>query len=154
MKQILTVLLLASIGAAQSQSIDVLIRNGHVIDPKNNIDAVMDVAIKDKKVSEIATRITKEATRVIDATGLYVVPGLIDIHGHYFFGTQPNAYLSNSFTALPPDGFTFRSGVTTTADAGGAGWRNFEDFKSQTIERSRTRVLAFLNIVGSGMRGG
>jgi dihydroorotase len=155
MKRLFTmILLVASAIATYSQPIDLLIRNGHVIDPKNNIDAVMDVAIKDKKIAEVATRITKEATRVIDATGLYVVPGLIDIHGHYFFGTQPNAYLSNSFTALPPDGFTFRSGVTTTADAGGSGWKNFEDFKSQTIDRSRTRVLAFLNIVGSGMRGG
>jgi dihydroorotase len=151
---ILPALLLASIINANSQTVDLLIRNGHVIDPKNNIDAVMDVAIKDKKITEVAPRITKEATRVVDATGLYVVPGLIDIHGHYFFGTQPNAYLSNSFTALPPDGFTLRSGVTTTVDAGGSGWRNFEEFKSQTIDRSRTRVLAFLNIVGSGMRGG
>src|SRR6185436_18128774 len=52
-----------------------------------------------------------------------------------------------------PDGFTFRSGVTTVADAGCAGWRNFEDFKAKVIDRSRTRVLVFLNIVGNGMRG-
>ena len=53
-----------------------------------------------------------------------------------------------------PDGFTLRVGVTTVADAGGAGWRNFEDFKTRVIDRSKTRVLAFLNIVGNGMRGG
>ncbi len=139
---------------ASGQPVDLLIRNGHVIDPKNNIDAVMDVAIKDGKISEVATKIDKEAKTVIDATGLYVTPGIIDIHGHHFFGTQPNAYLSNSFTALPPDGFTLRSGVTAVADAGGSGWRNFEDFKTQTIERSKTKVFAFINIVGSGMRGG
>src|SRR5690606_24537786 len=62
-------------------------------------------------------------------------------------------YLSNSYTALPTDGFTFRAGVTTTADAGGAGWRNFLTFKEQVIDRSQTRVLSFINIVGEGIRG-
>ena len=136
------------------QQIDILIKNGHVIDAKNNIDAIMDVAIRDKKIVEVAPKISKEARQVIDATGLYVTPGLIDIHGHHFFGTKEDAYLSNSYTAVPPDGFTFRSGVTAVADAGGSGWRNFADFKSQTIDHSKTKVFAFLNIVGAGMSGG
>lgn len=140
--------------AIQAQPIDVLIKNGHVIDPKNKIDAVMDIAIRDNKILEIAPKINKEAKKVIDATGLYITPGLIDIHGHHFFGTENDAYLSNSYTALPTDGFTFRAGVTTVVDAGGSGWRNFATFKSQTIDHSKTRVFAFLNIVGSGMRGG
>jgi dihydroorotase len=150
---VLSLMLLLSRGAS-GQPADMLIRNGHVIDPKNNIDAVMDVAIRNGKIFEVAPRINSEAKTTIDATGLYVIPGIIDIHGHHFFGTVPNAYLSNSFTALPPDGFTLRSGVTAVADAGGSGWRNFEEFKSQTIERSKTKVFAFINIVGSGMRGG
>ena len=137
-----------------SQSIDLLIRNGHVIDPKNNIDGVMDVAIQGNKIAQVARNINQAATKTIDATGLYVTPGLIDLHGHHFWGTQPNAYLSNSFTALPPDGFTLRAGVTTSVDAGGAGWRNFDLYKSNVIDRSRTRMLAFLNIVGAGMSGG
>lgn len=137
-----------------SQTLDLLIRNGHVIDPKNNIDGVMDVAIQGNKIVQVAKNISQDAKRVVDATGLYVTPGLIDLHGHHFFGTQPNAYLSNSFTALPPDGFTFRAGVTTVADAGGAGWRNFDLFKTNVIDQSKTRVLAFLNIVGAGMSGG
>ncbi len=138
-----------------AQQIDMLIKGGHVIDPKNNIDAVMDVAIHDGKIVQVAAGIPREnAFQVVDAQGLYVVPGLIDIHGHHFFGTEPDAYLSNSFTALPPDGFTFRSGITTVVDVGGAGWRNFKTFKAQTIETAKTRVLCFLNIVGSGMRGG
>jgi dihydroorotase len=83
-----------------------------------------------------------------------VAPGLLDIHGHNFFGTEEDAYLSNSFSALPPDGFTFRSGVTTIVDVGGAGWKNFRQFKEQTIDHSKTRVLSFLNIIGSGMKGG
>ncbi len=136
------------------QPIDLLIKNGHVIDPKNNLDAVMDIAIRENKIVEVAKKIDKEAKKIVDATGLYVTPGLIDLHGHHFFGTQPNAYLSNSFTALPPDGFTFRAGVTTAVDAGGAGWRNFNTFKSNVIDNSKTRVFAFLNIVGAGMSGG
>ena len=85
---------------------------------------------------------------------MLVVPGLIDIHSHNFWGTEPDAYLSNSFSALPPDGFSFRAGVTTIVDVGGPGWKNFKTFKKQTIDKSKTRVLCFLNIVGEGMRGG
>lgn len=139
---------------AQGQSFDILIKNGHVIDPKNNRDGVMDVAIRDNKIALVAPSIDQPAETVIDATGMYVTPGLIDIHGHHFFGTEPDRYLSNSFTALPPDGFTLRSGVTTVVDVGGAGWRNFSTFKKQTIDHSTTRVLSFLNIVGNGMSGG
>lgn len=146
--------LLCSFLGAQSQTIDVLIKNGHVIDPKNNIDAIMDVAIIGNKISEVAAKISKPALKTIDATGLYVVPGLIDIHGHHYFGTEPDKYLSDSYAALPPDGFTFRAGVTTVVDAGGAGWRNFLDFKNQAFANSKTRMFAFLNIVGAGMSGG
>ncbi len=82
------------------------------------------------------------------------MPGLIDLHTHVFFGTEPDHYLSNGLVALPPDGFTFRVGVTTVADAGGAGWKSFPEFKKNVIDNSQTRVLSFLNIVGEGMRGG
>jgi len=140
---------------AQSQKMDLLIKGGRVIDPKNGIDAVMDVAIADGKIARVAAGIpTADARTVVDATGLYVTPGLIDLHVHVFHGTEPNSDYSNGFSALAPDGFTFRNGVTTVVDVGGAGWRNFISFKEQTIDRSQTRVLAFLNIVGSGMKGG
>lgn len=155
LKALLTLLLItASALLARAQSIDLLIRNGHVIDPKNNIDGVMDVAIQGNKILQVGRNINQPAKKTVDATGMYVTPGLIDLHGHHFWGTQPNAYLSNSFTALPPDGFTFRAGVTTAVDAGGAGWRNFDLYKANVIDQSRTRMLAFLNIVGAGMRGG
>src|SRR5687768_13590793 len=85
---------------------------------------------------------------------MYVTPGLIDIHGHLFFGTKPDHYLSNGLVAVPPDGFTFRVGVTTIVDAGGAGWKSFPEFKKNIIDNSKTRVLSFLNIIGEGMRGG
>ena len=138
-----------------TQVYDILIKNGHVIDAKNNINKIIDIAIVDNKIALIQKNISiKSALRIIDANGLYVSPGLIDIHSHNFHGTEPNNYLSNSFDALPPDGFSFRSGVTTIVDVGGAGWRNFKTFKEQIIDRSKTRVLSFLNIIGSGMKGG
>ena len=138
-----------------AQEYDMLLKGGHVIDPKNNVDQEMDVAIDEGKIALVAENIDpSSAEKVVEANGFYVVPGLIDMHSHNFHGTEPDAYLSNSFTALPPDGFTFRAGVTTVVDVGGAGWRNFTTFKEQTIDRSKTRVLSFLNIVGSGMKGG
>ena len=138
-----------------AQEFDLLIKSGTVIDAKNGINKITDIAIKDGKIVEVQTNIpNNKAAKIINAKGLWVCPGLIDIHSHNFHGTEPNAYLSNSFTALPPDGFSFRSGVTTIVDVGGAGWKNFRTFKEQTIDRSKTRVLSFLNIVGSGMKGG
>src|SRR5439155_1562210 len=116
--------------------------------------AVRDVAIKDGKIAAVAANIpASEAAKVVDAKGLYVTPGLIDIHAHVYAGTGERASYAGDLS-LYPDGFTFRNGVTTVADAGSSGWRNFEDFKSRIIDRSRTRVFAFLNIVGNGMRGG
>jgi dihydroorotase len=141
--------------AVSSQSYDIVIKGGHVVDPKNNIDAVMDVAISNGKIMQLAKNIdAKQATQVVNAKGMYVTPGLIDLHAHVFFGTEPDHYLSNGLVAVVPDGFTFRVGVTTVVDAGGAGWKSFPQFKKNIIDNSQTRVLSFLNIVGEGMRGG
>jgi dihydroorotase len=138
-----------------AQEYEILIKNAHMIDPKNEIDQKMDVAIADGKIAMVSSQIPEgSAKNTIDATGLYITPGIIDMHVHVFWGTQQGAAYSNSFASLPPDGFTFRSGVTTVVDAGCAGWRNFKTFKEQTIDHSRTRVFAYLNIVGSGMKGG
>jgi dihydroorotase len=157
MRKILNSLLflIACTHFAKAQQYSLLIKGGHVIDPKNNIDAVMDIAVTGDSIAKVALNIDPStATRVINATGLYVTPGLIDIHTHNFIGTTPNRYLNNSYEAVAPDGFTFRCGVTTVVDAGSSGWRNFEMFNEQTIKHSKTRVLAFINIVGGGMRGG
>ena len=133
---------------------DLLLRGGHVLDAKNNIDAVMDVAIKDGKIARVAKNLSpKDAIKAIDVKGLYVTPGLIDIHVHVYNGTGERGSYAGDLS-VPPDGFTFRNGVTTVVDAGCSGWRNFEDFKDRIIDRSKTRVLAMLNIVGNGMRGG
>ncbi len=140
---------------AMAQLYDIVIKGGHVIDAKNNIDAVMDVAIADGKVVQVAADIDgKQASQTVDAKGLYVTPGLIDLHAHVFFGTEPDHYLSNGLVAVVPDGFTFRVGVTTVVDAGGAGWKSFPVFKKNIIDNSQTRVLSLLNIIGEGMRGG
>lgn len=135
-----------------SQDYDLLLRGGQVIDPKNQVNAKMDVAIAGGKIALVAANIApQKAKMVVDVTGLYVTPGLIDMHVHAFHGNEPDAYIANGFTSLPPDAFTFRAGVTTVVDAGSSGWKNFRQFKKQTIDRSQTRILALLNIVGLGM---
>ena len=156
-KKIILLFALLYIGAisAQAQTFSIVIKGGHVIDPRNNINGVMDIAVNDGKIAQVAKNIdVKQAGQVVDAKGMYVTPGLIDIHGHLFFGTEPDHYLSNGLVAVPPDGFTFRVGVTTIVDAGGAGWKSFPEFKKNIIDNAQTRVLSFLNIVGEGMRGG
>jgi dihydroorotase len=151
----LMLLCLAAFSPALAQNYSLVIKNGHLIDPKNNIDGPMDVAVQDGKIALVARNIdAAQGRQVIDAKGLYVVPGLIDMHAHVFHGMDPDRYLSAGLSALPPDGFTFRVGVTTLVDVGGAGWRNFPLFKKTVIDQAQTRVLALLNIVGEGMRGG
>jgi len=157
-KNILAIAFLLFLQQSFSQTldtVDILIKGGKIIDPKNNINAVMDLAIRSGKIVAVGKNIEASfAKQVVDANGLIVAPGLIDIHGHVFHGTQPDRYLSDGLSALPPDGFTFRAGVTTIVDCGGAGWKSFETFKKNVIMNSKTRVLSFINIVGEGMRGG
>ncbi len=136
-----------------AQELDILLKGGHLIDAKNSIDGPMDVGIRDGKIAEVAKNIsTERAKKIINVTGLYVTPGLLDMHVHVFMGNEPGAYIANGATSVMPDGYTFRAGVTTVVDAGSSGWRNFPLFKEQTIDKSKTRILALLNIVGSGMR--
>jgi dihydroorotase len=132
---------------------DLLLKGGHVIDPKNQIDGMMDVAIAGGKIARVAPNIPAAgSTRVADVSGLYVTPGLVDMHVHVHASSgRRNVYAGDN--SVYPDGFTFRSGVTTVVDLGTTGWREFPDFKDRVIDRVRTRVLAFLNIVGSGMIG-
>ena len=137
-----------------AQTYNIVIKGGHVIDPKNNIDGPMDIAVTAGKIALVARNIdATNAIQVVDATGMYVTPGLIDMHVHVFHGPNLNQGYMNGPWSVPPDGFTFRVGVTTVVDAGSPGWRTFPDFKRQVIDISQTRVLAFLNIVGEGMRG-
>ncbi|HTI94792.1 MAG TPA: amidohydrolase/deacetylase family metallohydrolase [Puia sp.] len=149
------VILLCLIGTTlnlSAQPYDLLLKGGHMIDPKNKIDGNMDLAITAGKIAQVAPSIpATNAKKVIDVTGLIVTPGIVDMHVHVFWGTDPNSYLANAHDGLPPDAFSFRAGVTTMVDCGSSGWRNFRQFKEQTIDRSQTRILAFINIVGGGM---
>lgn len=154
MKNYLIVLLsVLFLNTSFAQQYDLVLKNGHVIDPKNSIDAVTDIAVKDGKIAKVGKGIDpSSAKKVIDATGLYVTPGFIDIHTHVFVGSKPETFADGSLS-VSPDDFTLRSGVTTVVDAGTSGWRNFPVFKEQVIDKSKTRILAFLNIAGNGMRG-
>ncbi|MDQ6701472.1 MAG: amidohydrolase/deacetylase family metallohydrolase [Acidobacteriota bacterium] len=146
--------LLAAAPLLAQPQYDLLLKGGHVIDARNRISAVRDVAISNHKIAAIAANIPAgQARKVVPVEGLYVTPGLVDIHVHVYAGTGQRGAYSGDLSVYP-DGFTFRSGVTTVADAGSSGWRNFPDFKDRVIDRAATRVLAFLNIVGKGMGGG
>ena len=155
LNSIVTLVLLAfMIASADAQVYDILLKGGHVIDPKNDIDEPMDIAISQDTIAAVLHVIPADAAKkVIDVSGLFVTPGLIDMHVHVFNGHTPGSYIADGPTSVPPDGFTFRAGVTTVVDAGSSGWKNFRQFKTQTIDQSKTRVLALLNIVGVGMLG-
>jgi dihydroorotase len=133
------------------QRYDVLLKGGHVIDPKNGIDAVRDVAIKGGTIAAVDANIDPaSAARTIDVKGLYVTPGLVDIHVHVFSTTLvPDAWAGDS--SVRPDDFSFRTGVTTMVDAGSSGRRNFESFRQTVIDRAKTRVFALINVAGLGM---
>jgi len=144
-------LLVVSCLTAQTRY-DLLLKGGHVIDAKNGLSAVPDVAIAQGRIAAVAQDIPQaQARRTIDVSSLYVTPGLVDMQVHVFAGSMSREYLGED--CVRPDGFTFRSGVTTVVDAGSSGWRNFGEFRDQIINRSKTRVFAMLNSVGSGMGG-
>ncbi|MCI0423338.1 MAG: amidohydrolase/deacetylase family metallohydrolase [Acidobacteria bacterium] len=137
-------LVLVTASVARAQSYDILLQGGHVIDPANRIDQVMDVAISGDRIVRVAPSLpVRRAKKVLNVKGLYVTPGLIDLHAHVY------GYSGSVF----PDDTALLAGTTTVVDAGGAGWRSFDDFRKRIIEPSRTRVLVFLNIVGRGMIG-
>jgi dihydroorotase len=147
----LAVLILFAQTVGAQPRYELLLKGGHVIDPRNQIDAVMDVAIADGKIAAVRADINPaEARTLVDVSGLYVTPGLIDVHVHLFATTGMRGAWAGDSSVLP-DGFSFRSGVTTLVDVGSSGWRNFEDFRNRVIDRAQTRVFAMLNIVGLGM---
>jgi dihydroorotase len=134
---------------------DLLIAHGRVLDPASGRDGIFDVAVAGERIVAIAPSIDPaRALRVIDATGRLVIPGLVDIHTHVFFGPDAKRYLSGSPLAVLPDDFAPQSCTTTVVDAGSSGHRTFARLREEVISRSRTRTLAFLDIVGEGMRGG
>jgi dihydroorotase len=154
MPEFIAVVILVTACPLGAQNYDLLLKGGHVIDGKNGIDARRDVAIAAGKIAAVASDIDpKLAFKTVDVSGLYVTPGLVDIHAHVYTYNGPRGAFADDHGVMP-DGFTFRNGVTTVVEPGSSGWRTFDDFKTRIIDHSRTRVLAMLNIVGWGMRGG
>ena len=130
--------------AAAAQPYDLLLKGGHVIDPANAIDSVMDIAVSGNTIAAVRPAIDRaQARQVVDISGLYVTPGLVDLHAHVF-GYEGS---------LDPDDTALPTGATTIVDAGGSGWRTFDKFRAGVIAHSRTRVLVWINIVGAGMVG-
>jgi len=128
---------------------DLVLRNGHVIDPANGRNAIADVRIADGRIAAVDPNLPAQpGDHEIDVTGLYVTPGIIDMHAHVAHTH------SRSTLSLHPLVNTLSSGVTTVVDAGTTGWRDFAQFRHDVIDASRKiRVLTFVNIVGSGMGG-
>lgn len=155
MKKVLPILLvcLVCLPATAQPRYDVLLKGGTIIDPKNNINERRDVAIANGQIAAVEKSIDPaRAKQVVNVNGLYVTPGIVDMHVHVYAGTGMKALTGDQ--SVYPDGFSFRACTTTVADAGTSGWANFEDFKQRVIDRAKTRVYAFVNIVGQGMGGG
>ncbi len=122
---------------------DLVLTNGRVIDPSQNIDAVCDVAFADKKVAKIGEGLAQAADDVRDVSGKIVTPGLIDLHTHVYWG--------GTSLGIDAEHFARISGVTTSVDTGSAGPGNFHGFRQHVIDPSAVRVLAYLNISFAGI---
>lgn len=139
---------------------DLLLKGGHVIDPANHIDRKMDIAVAGGIVAAVEADIAPaEAQKVVNVRGLFVTPGLVDIHVHVGYGGVPDDWYSPGVrTHTPPFGvpadLMLTSGVTTVVDTGSAGAGTFLRQKQMVMDQSQVRVLAFLNIVANGMNGG
>jgi dihydroorotase len=121
-----------------------LIRGGTLIDPSQGLHASRDVRLVDRRVAEVGEDLSPTAgEEVVDARHALVVPGLIDLHVHVFWGV--------SHYGLEPDLHCLAEGTTTVVDAGSAGALTFAAFRRYVIEVVETRILPFLNIGATGM---
>ena len=120
---------------------DLVLRNGRVIDPSQNLDRVTDVAFADGRVSAVGDRLHGDSIR--DVSGLIVTPGLIDLHTHVYWG--------GTSLGIDAEEFARTSGVTTCVDTGSAGPGNFAGFRRHVIERSAIRILAYLHVSFAGI---
>jgi dihydroorotase len=123
---------------------DLLLEGGRVVDPAQGIDRKLNVGVEDGTIAALLDpHEVVSAGRVVDVAGQLVMPGLVDLHTHVYWGGTP--------AGIQPDPVSARSGVTTFVDAGSAGAGNFEGFVEHVIRRSRCRILAFLNIYNPGL---
>ncbi|MEZ5780388.1 MAG: amidohydrolase/deacetylase family metallohydrolase [Rhizobiaceae bacterium] len=125
---------------------DLLVKGGRLIDPLSGLDASRDIAIRSGRIVGIEPDIPSEAAaEIVDASGSLVTPGLIDLHSHVYWG--------GTSLSVEADRIAARSGTTTFIDAGSAGAGNFLGFRRHVIDRSRARILAYVNISFAGIFG-
>lgn len=124
---------------------DIVLTGGRVVDPSQNLDVIADVAFADGKVAAVGPGLAGDTKSVRDVAGRVVVPGLIDIHAHVYWGAT---YLS-----VEPERVARMSGTTTFVDAGSAGAGTFHGFRRHIVEPSPFRIVAFLNISHAGIYG-
>jgi dihydroorotase len=138
----------------EGSTYDMLLEGGHVIDPKNDLSAEYDVAIHDGEIAAVQSHInTDQAEMVVDVSGMYVTPGLIDNHTHLFFGTHEGYSYGGGYDSVWPDNLTFPYGVTTAVDTGSPGWQSIDEYVDNIVDHADTRIQVYVNIVGPGMRG-
>jgi dihydroorotase len=125
---------------------DLILRGGHVIDPSQNIDGVMDVGFADGKAAGVGKALKAgPGTDVRKVAGHIVTPGLIDLHTHVYWG--------GTSLSIDADDYCRSSGVTTAIDTGSAGPGNFAGFRKHVIERNEARILAYLHVSFAGIFG-
>jgi len=122
---------------------DLILRGGRVIDPASKLDAVLDVGFTNGRVAAVAPRIAETAATERDVKGMLVIPGMIDLHTHVYWG--------GTSIGVEAEPIARRSGTTTFIDAGTAGPANFPGFRKHVIEPCPVRILAFLNVSFAGI---
>jgi dihydroorotase len=122
---------------------DVVITGGAVVDPASGFSGHLDVGIKDGKIAAVDADLDVGSAERIDASGQYVVPGLIDLHTHVYWGA--------TYWGVEPDPIAARSGVTTWLDVGSAGAYSFSGFREYIVKRSKSRVYSLLNLSAIGL---
>jgi dihydroorotase len=124
---------------------DLVLKGGRVIDERNRIDGVFDVAVKAGRIAAVGAKLDPGSAKVRDVSGCIVSPGLIDIHTH--------VYWKATSLSVDPGLVARRSACTTLIDAGSAGAGNYDGFRDYVIRPSPHRILAYLNISFPGIFG-
>src|SRR5438067_1746506 len=123
---------------------ELLIRGGTLIDPANGLNGDFDIAVADGRIAAVAPDMPADgAAQVVDARGLYITPGLVDLHTHCYWGA--------TYWGIEADPVAARTGVTTWLDVGSAGAFSFPGFRRYAVEASRTHMFAFLHIASMGV---
>lgn len=128
---------------------DLLLKGGHITDPANDVDGIADVAVRDGRIAAVGVNLPGAAAHTVDVTGLWVVPGLLDIHVHTY--TTRNVSQGGFAGSLQGDAHFIKEGVTTCVDTGTAGSEEIAHFRSTVINASKIRMFAYVNISAPGM---